>query len=194
MVTYSSDFLQKYDCHAIIIYKRRKDMNTKALIINKGIEVEPLLAFRDSVKLDPTKADRNLTLTAEWVGGDQSRIKFRDIETYLGGKGHLNPMQMFLACLAACDVDMITMHASFLGLKVESLSVEVSGHYNFQSYLGVEGTPGSGYDRIAYTVRINAPDATREQIHYLIERCEKSSPVGDSFTRAIPMKLEFIAE
>jgi uncharacterized OsmC-like protein len=194
MVTHSPDFLQKYDRHPIIIYKRRKDMNTKVPVINKGIEVEPLLAFRDSVKLDPTKANRNLTLTAEWVGGDQSRIKFRDIETCLGGKGHLNPMQMFLACLAACDVDMITMHASFLGLKVESLSVEVSGHYNVQSYLGVEGTPGSGYDRIAYTVRINAPDATREQIHYLIERCEKSSPVGDSFTRAIPMKLEFIAE
>lgn len=167
-------------------------MHTKVSIINNGIEVEPLLAFRDSVKLDPTKADRNLTLTAEWMGGDQSRIKFRDIETYLGGKGYLNPMQMFLACLAACDVDMITMHASFIGLKVESLSIEVSGHYNVQSYLGLVDAPGSGYDYIAYTVRINAPDVTPEQIDYLIERCEKSSPVGDSFTRAIPMKLEFI--
>ena len=169
-------------------------MHTKVSIINNGIEVEPLLAFRDSVKLDPTKADRNLTLTAEWVGGDQSRIKFRDIETYLGGKGHLNPMQMFLACLAACDVDMITMHASFIGLKVESLSIEVSGHYNVQSYLGLVGAPGSGYDHIAYIVRLKAPDVTPEQIDYLIERCEKSSPVGDSFTRAIPMKLEFITE
>jgi uncharacterized OsmC-like protein len=169
-------------------------MNTKVSGINKGIEVEPLLAFRDAVKLDPTKADRNLTLIAEWVGGDQSRIRFRDVETYLGGKGYLNPMQMFLACLAACDVDMLTMHASFLGLKVETLSIDVSGHYNVQSYLGLEGTPGPGYDSIAYTVRLKAPDATPEQIKHLISLCERSSPIGDSFSRTIPMKLEFVTK
>ena len=168
-------------------------MNTQSSIINKGIDVEPLLAFRNAAKLDPNKADRNPTLTAEWVGGDQSRIKFRDIETRLGGDGYLNPMQMFLACLAACDVDMLTMHASFLGLKVESLAIEVSGHFNVQSYLGLEGAPGSGYDEISYTVRVSAPSATPEQIAYLRERCERSSPVGDSMSRAIPLKLEFTA-
>lgn len=62
-----------------------------------------------------------------------------------------------------------------------------------QSYLGIEGTPGSGYDHIAYTVRLNAPGITEEQKVYLIERCEKSSPVGDSMSRAIPMKLDFVA-
>ena len=168
-------------------------MNTNVSTVNKGIDVEPLLAFREAAKLDPSKADRNPTLTAEWVGGDQSRIKFRNIETYLGGDGYLNPMQMFLACLAACDVDMITMHASFLGLKVESLCIEASGHFNVQSYLGLEGAPGSGYDEISYTVRLSAPDATPEQIAYLRERCERSSPVGDSMSRAIPLKLEFTA-
>lgn len=169
-------------------------MKTTAPVINKGIEVEPLLAFQHSVKLDPTKADRNLTLVAEWVGGDQSRIRFRNVETFLGGDGYLNPMQMFLACLAACDVDMLTMHASFLGLKVESLSIEVSGHYNVQSYLGLMGAPGSGYDHVAYTVRLKAPDATPEQITYLTELCERASPIGDSFSRAIPMNLEFVTE
>lgn len=169
-------------------------MNANVSVINKGVDVEPLLGFREAVRLDPTKADRNLTLVAEWVDGDQSRIRFRDVETYLGGKGNLNPMQMFLACLAACDVDMLTMHASFLGLKVESLSVEVSGHYNVQSYLGIVDAPGSGYDHVAYTVRLKAPDATPGHISYLTELCERSSPVGDSFSRAIPMKLEFVAE
>ena len=88
---------------------------------------------------------------------------------------------------------MLTMHASFLGLKVESLAIEVSGHFNVQSYLGLEGAPGSGYDEISYTVRVSAPRATPEQIAYLRERCERSSPVGDSMSRAIPLKLEFTA-
>jgi hypothetical protein len=89
---------------------------------------------------------------------------------------------------------MISMHASFIGLKIESLSVEASGHYNVRSYIGLEDAPGSGYDYIAYTVRLNAPQVTPEQIEYLVERCEKSSPVGDCLSRAIPMKLDFVSE
>ena len=161
--------------------------------INQGIDVAPLLKFKDIAQKDPSKADRHPTLVAEWVGGDQSRVKFGDIETYLGGEGNLNPMQMFLACLAACDVDLIAMHASFMGIKIESLSIEASGHFNVQSYLGLENAPGSGYDTISYTVHLNAPEITDEQKAYLVERCEKSSPVGDSMSRRIPLKLNFIA-
>ncbi len=161
--------------------------------LNKGIDIEPLLAFKDKVREDSTNADRHPTVLAEWVGGDQSKITMDGIETYLGGEGYLNPMKMLLACFAACDVDVIAMHASFLGLKIESLSIEASGHFNVQSYLGLEDTPGSGYDEIAYTIRLNAPDATQEQIDNLIERCELSSPVGDTLERVVPMKLEFAA-
>lgn len=160
--------------------------------LNKGIDIGPLLAFKEEVRNDSSNADRNPTVVAEWVGGDQSKINMDGIETYLGGEGYLNPMKMLLACFAACDVDVIAMHASFLGLKIESLSIEATGHFNVQSYLGIKDTPGSGYDVISYTIRIEAPDVTQEQIDYLIERCELSSPVGDTFERAVPMKLEFI--
>jgi len=85
------------------------------------------------------------------------------------------------------------MRASFLGLKIESLSVEATGHFNVQSYLGLENKPGSGYDAITYTVRIRVPGARQDQIDFLRDRCEKSSPVGDSLTRPIEMKLEFQA-
>ncbi|MBI3609153.1 MAG: OsmC family protein [Nitrospirae bacterium] len=112
---------------------------------------------------------------------------------HLGGDDELNPMQMFLATLAACDVDLVAMHASFLGLKIESLSVEATGHFNVQAYLGLEGATGSGYDGISYTVRLSAPSATPEQVAHLRERCERSSPVGDSIARAIPLTLEFTA-
>lgn len=158
-----------------------------------GVNVAELLEFKNIVSRDPTKADRNPTLVAHWVGGSRSRVEFKDKVVHLGGDDEFNPMQMLLATLAACDVDLIAMHASFLGLKVESLSVEATGHFNVQSYLGLETTPPSGYDAISYTVRISAPGATAEQIAYLRERCERSSPVGDSLTRVVPLKLEFEA-
>ena len=158
-----------------------------------GVNVAELLEFKNMCKQDPTRADRNPMIVAHWVGGSRSRVEFQDKIVHLGGDDELNPMQMFLASLAACDVDLVAMHASFLGLKVESLSVEVTGHFNVRSYLGIEDTPGPGYDGVSYTVRLSAPDITPEQIAQLRDRCERSSPVGDSMGRAIPLKLEFTA-
>ena len=159
-----------------------------------GVNVTELLEFKDRVAQDSTKADRNPMLIAHWVGGSRSRVEFKDKVVHIGGDDELNPMQMFLATLAACDVDLVAMHASFLGLKLESLTVEATGHFNVQSYLGLDNAPGSGYDAIAYTVRLSAPGVTPEQIALLRDRCERSSPVGDSLTRAIPLKLEFEAD
>ena len=159
-----------------------------------GVQVGELLEFKNICAQHPEKADRNPALVAHWEGGSRSRVEFKGMTMmHLGGDDEFNPMQMFLATLAACDVDLIAMHTSFLGLKIESLSVEATGHFNVRSYLGLDGAPGSGYDSIFYTVRISVPDATPEQIVYLRERCEHSSPVGDSMSRAIPLKLEFAA-
>jgi len=158
-----------------------------------GVNVAELLEFKNMCKQDSGKAERNPVLVAHWVGGSRSRVEFKDKVVHLGGDAELNPMQMFLATLAACDVDLVAMHASFLGLKIENLSVEATGHFNVQSYLGLEGAPGSGYDAIGYIVRLSVPGATLEQITHLRERCERSSPVGDSLARAIPLKLEFEA-
>jgi len=166
---------------------------TKVTEIN-GVNVTGLLEFRGMVMQDSTKADRNPILIAHWVGGSRSRVEFKDKVVHIGGDDELNPMQMFLASLAACDVDLVAMHASFLGLKIESLSVEATGHFNVQSYLGLDNAAGSGYDAIAYTVRLSAPGVTPEQIALLLERCERSSPVGDSLARAIPLKLKFEAK
>jgi uncharacterized OsmC-like protein len=158
-----------------------------------GVNVTKMLQFKDLVMKDPTKADHNPSLVAHWVGGSRSRVELKDKVVHIGGHGEFNPMQMLLATLAACDVDLMAIHASFLGLKIESLSVEATGHFSVRSYLGLEDAPASAYDAISYVVRLSVPDATPEQIGYLRERCERSSPVRDSLARAIPLKLEFKA-
>jgi len=69
--------------------------------------------------------------------------------------------------------------------------VEVTGHFNLRSFLELE-SGSAGYDEISYTVRLSAPDATPEQIAYLREKCERSSPVGDSLMSTILLKLDFV--
>jgi uncharacterized OsmC-like protein len=158
-----------------------------------GVNVAKKLEFKALVMKDPGKADHNTTLVAHWVGGSRSRVELKDKVLHLGGSGEFDAMQTLLAALAACDVDLMAVHASFLGLKIERLSVEASGHFNSQSYLGLEGAPASAYDSISYTVHVSIPGATPEQLAYLRERCERSSPVRDSLMRAIPLKFEFKA-
>ena len=158
-----------------------------------GVHVSKMLDFRNMCQQDATKGDNNPRLVANWTGGCRSRVEFKGGALEFGGPGELNAMQLLLAALAVCDIDLLAVHASFLGLKIESLSVETTGHFNLQRYLGLEAPSGSGYDNISYTIRLSVPGATAEQIATLRERCERSSPVRDSFTRAIPMNLEFTA-
>jgi uncharacterized OsmC-like protein len=158
-----------------------------------GVNVPKMLEFKKMCGTDPSKADHSPTLVGHWIGGSRSRVEFKDKSVEIGGPGNFDAMQMLLASLIGCDIDLIAVHASFLGLKIESLSIEVTGHFNLQAYLGLPATSGSGYDALSYTVRLAVPGATAEQTAYLRERCERSSPVGDTLGRAIPIKLQFTA-
>ena len=158
-------------------------------VIN-GVDINKIKQIQDQVKKDPAAADREPKIEARWLGGSATRIEFGDVVSKVGGDGNLNAMQTLLASLAACDIDLIAMNAALIGLPIDELSIEVSGHFNTRSYYGVEDAPGPGYDRIAYTVHLKAPKATPEQIKYLKERCERSSPVGDSLSKSIPLKLQ----
>jgi len=159
-----------------------------------GIDVEDLQTFRRSVQEDSNKADRRPTVVAHWVGGSRSRIECRDVVAYLGGEGELNAMQALLAALAACDIDVVAMHAAMIGVQIKSMSVEVTGHFNVTSYLGLDHASGPGYDGMTYRIRLWAPGASPEQVAYLRERCERSSPVGDSLSRAVPLELDIQVE
>jgi len=158
-----------------------------------GINVAHMQEFKKMCGQDSSKADHNPTLVGHWIGGSRSRVEFKDKVLNVGGPGNFDAMQLLLASLIACDVDLIAVHAAFLGLKIENLSIEVTGHFNLQAYLDLPAASGSGYDAVSSIVRLSIPGATPEQVAYLKARCERSSPIGDSLSRAIPLRLEFIA-
>ncbi|HEY3285953.1 MAG TPA: OsmC family protein [Gemmatimonadaceae bacterium] len=158
-----------------------------------GVNVSRMLEMKRLCGEDPDRADHRPTMVGQWIGGSRSRVEFKDKALNVGGPGNFDAMQLVLAALAACDIDLVAVHAAFLGLTIESLSVEVSGHFNLRAYLGLETASGSGYDAIDYTIRASIPGAEPEQLAYLRERCERSSPVGDTLARAIPVNLHFLA-
>lgn len=160
-------------------------------VIN-GVDVERMKQMQEQVKKDASVAEREPKMEARWLGGSATSIKFGDVVTKIGGDGKLSAMQMLLASLAACEVDMVATNAALIGLTIDELWIEISGHYNVQAYFGVGGAPGAGYDRITYTIHLKAPKATAKQTKYLKEKCERSSPVGDSLSKPIPLELKII--
>ena len=153
-----------------------------------GMNVAELREYIDQVRKDPSEAERNPKIVAKWLGGSRAQVEQEGVVIHMGADQDPSAMWMFLASLAACDVEVVATHASLLGLKLESLEVEATGHFDIRRLLGLDG-PEPGYDRIAYTVRLRAPGATGEQIERLRAMCERGSPVGNSLARTIPLKL-----
>jgi hypothetical protein len=159
-----------------------------------GYDVRRLRARRDQISGDASLTERNPELIARWIGANRARVEFNDVVTHIGGDGELNAMQSVLAALAACDIEVITLHAALLGIQIEDLSIEAHGHFNVLALWGFVDVPGAGYDRVSYTVRLHAPGATVQQLAHLRARCERSSPVGDTLSRRVQLALEFVTE
>jgi uncharacterized OsmC-like protein len=160
-----------------------------------GIDVDALREFVASVERDPAGADRDPVVVARWAGSERAEVAFPSGEApvFMGGDGEPSAMKMVLASLAACDVDLVANRAALLGVEIESLTVEATGHFNVRRYLGLDAASGPGYDRIAYTVRLKTAGGTPEKLAELRRACEQASPVGDTLRRQVALSLRFDA-
>lgn len=159
-----------------------------------GYNRRSLRAHIDGVKREPEKAERNPVVTGHWVGKSGARIEGEGFTLRTGGKNQPSSMKALLATLAGCDIEVIALTATLLGIKLDELTIEARGHFNVERLYGIETGPPPGYDRISYTIRLKAPGATEEQLARLRAAVERASPVGDSLGRNIPLSLEFQAE
>ncbi len=180
-------------CRSFIRLSAMARVRTAKENMINGMDVAGFREFVDEVQLDPSAAERNPIIVARWAGGSRARVERDGDIIRMGGDDEPSAMWMFLASLAACDVEVVATHASLLGLKIESLEIEAEGHFDIRRLLGLDG-PRPGYDRVTYTVKLRAPGATEEQIARLRAMCEEASPVGDSFARAIPLELKIEVE
>lgn len=160
-----------------------------------GIDLEALRAYVAAVAEDPTQADRDPVVVARWVGSERAEVSAVPgaQPVHVGGAGEPSAMRLLLGSLAACDIDLIANRASLLGIEIEELTVEASGHFNVQRYLGLEAQRGPGYERIGYLVRLRTKGATADQLSQLRRACEEDSPVADTLRGGVALSFEFVA-
>lgn len=93
--------------------------------------------FRAKVLTDPRAADRDKVAEAIWIQGEEVRVVIREREVTIDTDDGLNMMEMLLASFAACDVAMIGLHTSFMGLKIKHLRATARGHGNVAAYVAL---------------------------------------------------------
>jgi uncharacterized OsmC-like protein len=156
-----------------------------------GLDVAELREQIAAIEADRAAGDREASITTRWVGGLRSAAtsSFGGPTVFMGGDEDPGAMGMLLRALAACDVEVIVTRASLLGLRLDSLWIEVRGSFNVAPYLGLASADGAGYQRISFVVHINAPEAIPEQIEEL-RNALGVSPVGETLTRRVPVTFE----
>ncbi len=160
-----------------------------------GVDVGELREYIAAVESDTTTADRNPVVVAQWVGGTRAEVtsSLGGQPVYMGGDDDPSAMGMLLRTLAACDIEVVANKAALLGVEIEDLSVEARGYFNVRRYLGLTSDEGPGYQRVSYTIRLRAKNATTEQIEAIRQAVAEGSPVGDTLERSVPVSMEFEA-
>lgn len=146
------------------------------------------------LKRNLTKCKKVRKLTAEWVGGTRARVYSGDKQIFIGGEQDFGAMSVTLASFLACEVDVIATHATLRGIELERLTLEGTGDFNTARYMGVANEPSPGFQKIEYTMRVKAKNATTEQLRELAKLCETASPVGDTLARRVPTTMKILVE
>jgi len=161
-----------------------------------NVDLDSVVGLANAITDDPDNAATRWNATVVWNGGFRSESRVRDFDpvasdepTGLGGTDTAaNPVEQLLGALGNCLAVGYAANASAAGIAIDSLEIELSGHLDLHTFLGLkEGH--AGYSSIQATVKLTS-DATEEDLELLHAKVTSTSPVGHTLARPIPVSIE----
>ncbi len=168
------------------------------LTIINGIDTTRIAALGGKLQEEPGQGDTLWKAEVIWQGGFRNQIRIRDLPAgsadepeALGGTNTApNPVEQLLGALGSCLAIGYTANASVRGIQIEELRIELEGHIDLPVFLGLrEGH--AGYPDIAVRVSLKA-DAPQETVEELHQQVLRTSPVGQTIEKAIPLHATLI--
>jgi uncharacterized OsmC-like protein len=178
-----------------------------ASVIN-GVDRDKLFGTIDLIKAKPELAKFRFKIGNEWLNGAHSRST---IETFFGagtdfehsvkfeldsdeppillGKDQgPNAGEYLLHALAACVTSAMVYHAAARGIAIEEIESSIDGDVDLRGFLGLDKNVRNGFQEIRMNFKIKA-DVSDEQLQEIGKLGEQYSPVLDSVTRGVPVKV-----
>lgn len=173
-------------------------------VFRNGVNVTQLEQTIEAVKEQPELADFKFRARNQWIDGSRNRASAAsfygtqqeltrekpfefvcDEPPVLGGTDlGANPVEYVLAGLSGCMTTTLAFHTAARGIELESVESELEGDIDLQGLLDLDPNVRSGYREIRVKFKVKG-DATEEEIEELV----KMSPVYDTLTQPVPIKV-----
>ena len=173
-------------------------MKGKPIISSTSVR-DAIEGLSAAISVQPEKARaKNASATAKIVEGLQCRISgphgeslTTDMPPAMGGNASgPNPGWLLRSALASCTATVIAMRAATLGVTLSNLEVTVESESDNRGILGLDESVSAGLGTIRTLVRIEAPEATPEQLRDIVAWADAHSPVGCTLRQSPAYSLE----
>ena len=113
------------------------------------------------------------------------KIKIDEPVAQGGTDKGMNPVEMLLGSIAACQTITASIYAESMGIKIDEITVDVEGDMDSAGFMGyAKFSPG--YTNIRTHVKIKS-DADPSMVKQLIDIVELRCPVEDSVKNGVEM-------
>lgn len=180
----------------------------KPKVVN-GVNVDELFGTIDAIKSAPVIAKFRFRAQNKWMGGGHNRTTISNYHgarqeherkapfvldadeppVLLGNDMGPNPVEYALTALAACVTTGIVYHATARGITIRSMESRLEGDIDLQGFLGMRDDVPRGYKEVRMFFKIDA-DASPEKLEEILQLGPTYSPVYDTFTRPVPVKVQ----
>ena len=146
----------------------------------------------DAIKENPNAAKAIFRANTELLEGVNCQIKVRNFEPIfvdepaeLGGQDSaLNPVELVLGALGACQEIMYSAYAAVMGIQLDKVKVDLKGKIDLQGLLAIDDSVPAGFTKISYETTIESP-AEPKTVKELMTVVEAKCPVLDTLVRSI---------
>lgn len=99
-----------------------------------------------------------------------------------------NPIELFLASIAACIAITLKLHARRRRIRIDRIKVKAEGSFDLRGVLRIRGIE-PGLERIKVNLHVIGSDS--EAIKELVELTKRTFIVGSSVIRGTPIDIEY---
>lgn len=183
------------------------DRTQPASLIN-GVDRDKLVGTVNLIKGTPTLAQFRFKVRNQWqdCGHNRSTVHTffgagTDFEhavpfeldadepaVLLGQDQGPNAGEYLLHALAACVTTSMVYHAAARGIAIEEVESFIDGDIDLQGFLGIDPGIRNGFQEIRMNFRIQA-DVPDEQLQELCSLGQQYSPILDSITHGVPVRV-----
>ena len=137
---------------------------------------------------------KTYTAKSELSEGVKVRASARDFSIILdepqeqgGTNAGMNPIELALCSVCACQTITASIFADFYGIPVDDIKVEAEGRMDSDGFSGMDPDVRPGLQKIHFRFIIKSK-APKVQVEELVKAVERMCPVGDSFRHGVELE------